>query len=91
VNYKKASDKWMAIARGEDVDKGSLNCPLCLKHVLCLDCPVVFETNQVSCKGSPYEDWQEHKKSCNLYFPDFCEDAQRLALNEWLFLKSIGE
>ena len=53
--------KWELIVAGKGVDRGESNCPLCklFAHApnYCRCCPVMEETGQESCIGSPYDTW----------------------------------
>jgi len=92
--YKKASHKWMAIAEGKDGDGGSGNCPLCqlFGEGNCRDCPV-YKDNGVGCIATPWGAWSSHKATVHGDYGGkvICIGCQILALNEWLYLKSIGE
>ena len=54
--------KWTAIARGEGVDRGAQNCPLCRKFRdgFCWGCPVA-KAACAACIGSPYVGWLQHQ------------------------------
>lgn len=71
-NVMKALDgsieKWRGIAAGTGIDKGSLNCPLCIMFnetegsALCRGCPISGDTGFIGCVGTPYsEEW------CNVF------------------------
>ncbi len=49
-------DKWKAIERGDGLDLGITNCPLCALFIndCCEGCPVRTETGYAGCTGSPY-------------------------------------
>jgi hypothetical protein len=54
--------KWQRIAAGTGVNRGPIDCPLCLPHcpsfqdtpVECEGCPVKQATGKPNCLGSPY-------------------------------------
>ena len=56
--------KWEAIADGSGVDMGGENCPLCQKFCGrpkkkdCEGCPVMTETGEPQCFGTPYYDFR---------------------------------
>lgn len=112
MKYSKASDKWMAIAEGGEVDSGVNNCPFCEQfwyedeedeEECCKGCPVMDDTGQDNCYDSPYWAYHQHHKDDHpenynrdsddgaFHLPILCPECQRLALNEWLYLISIGE
>lgn len=101
MKYKMASDKWMAIAEGKGCDKGSDNCSLCEEHNdgnSCNECPVKKETGENDCYDTPWEKWRDHQEWAHgrSIWDDggnyvSCTECQLLALDEWLYLKSIGQ
>jgi hypothetical protein len=51
--------KWEKIVLGTGKDRGSYNCPLCIKfrNYDCRGCPVKTATGQKNCEGTPYADY----------------------------------
>lgn len=50
-------EKWQKIIRGEGVDYGVENCPLCdlfYQEGSCPDCPVNHDGNHPDCQATPY-------------------------------------
>lgn len=83
--------KWEAIAAGTGTDEGTRNCPLCLEFAVgggfCIGCPVYEHTGQMSCDGTPYEEWSEGD-----WFPGKTADTPELKQQAQAmldFLKSL--
>jgi hypothetical protein len=64
---KGSIEKWKGIVAGTEEDKGRLNCPLChlfnpiqgkSKH--CEGCPVMEQSGERGCCGTPYEKWDDY-------------------------------
>ena len=55
--------KWEGIVAGTEGDEGIKNCPLCQEfwNDGCVGCPVYEHTGQMSCDGTPYDDWTHHR------------------------------
>lgn len=55
--------KWEGIVRGDEVDQGSSNCPLCKLFLddddepACCGCPVAERVDRIGCEGTPYRAW----------------------------------
>lgn len=55
--------KWEEIVCHDGADKGTRNCPLCLRFISrfgtgrCDGCPVANAVQQDGCKGTPYIEW----------------------------------
>jgi hypothetical protein len=97
-------DKWLDIAEGKDIDKGTGNCELCKKHRTrhftgglllweCGECPVKEKTGAGSCDKTPYEKWTLHQKKYHSrmgapYLAQ-CPICQEIALEEAIFLASL--
>jgi hypothetical protein len=82
-----AIKKWESIARGEGLDQGIENCPLCQLYFddICRGCPINNKTG-TSCDGTPYEAW------CDIAGIDNTADTperKKAALAEVRFLKSL--
>jgi hypothetical protein len=98
MKYRKASDKWRAIAEGRGDDDGLRNCPLCQEYYwnggLCCNCPVSMESGGAGCWHTPYTKWAKHQDAKHGRHPFFrvrCPTCERLALDEYLYLLSLGE
>lgn len=88
--------KWEKIVAGEEVDRGAINCALCVAHndyygkanfKECGDCPVFKKTGKTACDDTPYEEW-----SSNGFIrvnSDNSKKARSLARKELKFLKSL--
>lgn len=95
--------KWERIATGRETDRGSSNCPLCKKFMFndlypCDGCPVKERTGMLSCRGTPYEKFQDisWKENLQLAGPENVQWdcvvgplAQQAAIDEYEFLVSL--
>lgn len=82
--------KWEKIVAGTGVNRGTANCPLCLKFhtrsahlVRCFGCPVHKATGKHGCQGSPYEEYEDAEGEAG------DEEMNELAHAELDFLKSL--
>lgn len=99
MRYRKASSKWWEIACGRGKDMGAGNCPLCVRYRDCVGCPVKEESGKIQCRGTPHERWRVYwvdkggSWERGIVNPDGTVDekAQIIALDEWLYLKAIGQ
>jgi hypothetical protein len=89
--------KWELIVRGESVDKGIRNCPLCelFWKKDCKGCPVSDKTGDVYCNGSPYSRWEKcsdllrNAEALNWECAVGGSKSRRIAKAELKFLKSL--
>jgi hypothetical protein len=95
--------KWESIVEGTGEDIGSGNCPLCKRFndapyqqtdcqtVTGEMCPVYLATGQISCDGSPYEDWRIAKTSRLSDPDDMAHDDETVmcAVLELEFLRDL--
>lgn len=96
--------KWRDIAFRDGEDRHGYNCGLCIKFVnekpCCSICPVRLKTGYKSCKGSPYEEWENHYFEAHEDETDddgeyyeypivHCYECKILAVKELLFLRSL--
>lgn len=94
--------KWDRLARGEGLDRADANCPLCKLFYGdplqsspgdCVGCPVMKETGEQYCAGTPYSDWSHWVKTAVYggYRGNKAKNSseKRLALAERDFLRSL--
>ena len=96
--------KWEDIAGCRDKDRGTDNCPLCVKFadfecclsiVYCMRCPVKKHIGDRNCIGTPYKDWVDHHKFIHgidhvpYTLDPTCPTCVDLAQQEIKFLKSL--
>lgn len=92
---QKSIQKWQSIVDGVGTDKGSRNCALCQRYLAgnCRGCPVFQQTGEISCKGTPHEEWASHQFLAHFEKDDFgkiyCPECERLARVELEFLKGL--
>ena len=53
--------KWWDIKEGKGVDKGGLNCPLCLVNLSCDTCSVMIAIGKENCDDTPCKEWCRHQ------------------------------
>lgn len=89
--------KWERIAAGQDIDKGSANCPLCqifnTNGNNCAGCPVAIHTGMAHCRNTPYVTFKLWETS-NLEYretldPERHSNGIALAQKELDFLRSL--
>ena len=92
--------KWEAIVAGNSGDKGTSNCPLCIKFAddecsdghECAGCPVRKRVNDYGCVGTPYMSWLDYQRDSGKKFMPykvFDDKSLRLAQAELDFLRSL--
>jgi len=89
--------KWSAIYHGVGVDRGAENCALCKVYLLsCVGCPIRAKTNEESCRGTPYEEWEDHQRydhgnttSLHCDYKVVCSVCRELAYKELKFLYNL--
>lgn len=94
---KKSEQKWADIHAGTGTDQGQDNCSLCFKYKRghdCTGCPVFEKTNQINCRGTPYQKWINHQAYQHigqtiLKTQGHCKECERLAFSEWEFLYDL--
>lgn len=85
--------KWEGIVEGTTRDEGTANCPLCQKFNTnemkltekCRGCPVMIETRQIGCAGTPYIEYEDAVDE----FGEDSVEAEGIAKEELCFLQSL--
>lgn len=96
--------KWQDIVDGKGINYGIYNCALCYlfnempetEHD-CMLCPVYSVTEELYCKGTPYQEFNKHIRACdecsdNFYAMEgkqYCIEALKIAKKELEFLKYV--
>lgn len=96
---KSIKDKWDPIIDGTGVDKGRLNCELCVKleYNDCVACPVQRKAGNCYCRETPYAEWIYHLKNehnADIEKDEFkvqCPTCKKLAIKQRDFLKSLRD
>jgi len=101
---KGAIEKWERILKGEGIDEGTNNCPLCelffeevhpdvTDYEGCYGCPVRSRTKRGGCQGTPYSIWASEAFArhgrLRKYWTADTPELRALALEELNFLKSL--
>jgi hypothetical protein len=84
--------KWEGIVKGEIMDNGIDNCPLCELYFggyECQPCPVYLKTKRIDCDETPYMDWVAFWDGKSVDKTANCPESRRLAQAEVDFLKSL--
>ena len=91
-------EKWNNIAFHGGVDRGVLNCPLCLMFSYCKDgCPVYIYSGSDKCRKTPYTDWSMHYNTAHSEYSSFsledgkvlCPTCKKMAKKELDYLKKV--
>ena len=87
--------KWELIVAGEELDRGTINCPLCKLFPYCDDgCPIEYDGYD-GCSNSEFRDWYCHLKGnhliefekCNRQV--LCDTCKKYAVAELEYLRSL--
>ena len=88
--------KWNKVVRGGP-DNATEDCALCQLYLedSCRGCPVSKDTGEISCIGSPYDDWSVHQEHYHATEPPpyrkrkGCTECSRLAKAQRDYLKTL--
>lgn len=98
---KGSIEKWESIRDKSAEDRGSQNCPLCQKFLICggsdmvcKGCPVAEFTGKDACDSTPYEEWTDHHHEEHVGIPIIvlnCGTCTSIVDSEITFLKHLLE